>query len=111
MLAHLRHPALPSPEHSTGGVRMIEVKNGCSLEEYWRIEESTEYKNEFIDGQVISRIGTPVPDVEIVQNVAFTLHGERSRTDTWDLLIGMRMKVERTGEYVWPDIMFYTKPG
>lgn len=88
---------------------MIIVNTGSSLDCYWNVEDRTEYKNEYIDGQIISRIGTSVRHMRIAHNLA---------TDLWDhddvpwhVLSGIRMKVEQTGAYVWPDVMVYEKPG
>jgi Uma2 family endonuclease len=88
---------------------MIIVNTGGSLECYWAIEDRTEYKNEYIDGQIISRIGTAVRHMRAAQNLAMDLWG---RDDVpWRVLTGLRMKVEQTGAYVWPDVMVYEKPG
>jgi Uma2 family endonuclease len=89
---------------------MIIVNNGCSLEHYWDVEDRTEYKNEYIDGQIISRIGTCVRHVEIGQNLGMDLY-TRSEHLGWCAFMGMRLKVEQTGAYVWPDVMVYDLPG
>lgn len=88
---------------------MIIVNTGSSLDWYWDVEDRTEYKNEYIDGQIISRIGTSVRHMRIAQNLAMDLW---KREDvTWHVLNGIRMKVEATGAYVWPDVMVYEEPG
>lgn len=88
---------------------MIIVNTGGSLDCYWNVEDRTEYKNEYIDGQIISRIGTAVRHMRTAQNLAMYLWG---RDDVpWHVLTGLRMKVEHTGAYVWPDVMVYDEPG
>jgi Uma2 family endonuclease len=88
---------------------MIIVNTGSSLEWYWDVEDRTEYKNEYIEGQIISRIGTSVRHMRIAQNLAMDLW---KREDVpWHVLNGIRMKVEATGAYVWPDVMVYEEPG
>ena len=88
---------------------MIIVNTGSSLEWYWDVEDRTEYKNEYIDGQIISRIGTSVRHMRIALNLAIDLW---EREDVpWHVLNGIRMKVEATGAYVWPDVMVYEEPG
>jgi hypothetical protein len=37
---------------------MIIINEGCTIDHYWRVEARTEYKNEFIEGQIISHIGS-----------------------------------------------------
>lgn len=88
---------------------MIIVNTGSSLDWYWDVEDRTEYKNEYIDGQIISRIGTSVRHMRIAQNLAMDLW-ERENVP-WHVLNGIRMKVEATGVYVWPDVMVYEAPG
>ena len=88
---------------------MIIVNTGGSLDCYWNVEDRTEYKNEYIDGQIISRVATSIRHVKIAQSLAMDLW---SREDVpWHVLTGLRMKVEQTGAYVWPDVMVYEKPG
>jgi Uma2 family endonuclease len=88
---------------------MIIVNTGGSLDWYWDVEDRTEYRNEYIDGQIVSRIGTSIRHVEIAQQLAMDLW---SREDVpWHVLTGLRMKVEQTGAYVWPDVMVYEDPG
>jgi Uma2 family endonuclease len=88
---------------------MIIVNTGGSLDCYWNVEDRTEYKNEYIDGQLISRVGTAVRHMRAAQNLAMYLW---SRDDVpWHVLTGLRMKVEQTGAYVWPDVMVYEEPG
>lgn len=88
---------------------MIIVNTGGSLDCYWNVEDRTEYKNEYIDGQIISRIGTSVRHVAIAQHLAMDLW--RRKDVPWHVLTSVRMKVEETGTYVWPDVMVYQKPG
>jgi Uma2 family endonuclease len=88
---------------------MIIVNTGGSLNCYWAVEDRTEYKNEYIDGQIISRIATCVRHIQVAQNLAMDLRERES--GNWSVLMGLRMKVESTGAYVWPDITVYEEPG
>lgn len=88
---------------------MIIVNTGGSLDCYWNIEDRTEYKNEYIEGQIISRIGTSVRHIEIAQHLAMDLWSREGVP--WHVLTGLRMKVEQTGAYVWPDVVVYEEPG
>jgi Uma2 family endonuclease len=88
---------------------MIIVNTGNSINWYWDVEDRTEYKNEYIDGQIISRIGTSIRHMTLTQNFAIDLW---EREDVpWHVLTGLRMKVEQTGAYVWPDVVVYEEPG
>jgi hypothetical protein len=49
---------------------MIIVNTCGSLDCYWAVEDRTEYKNEYIEGQIISRIGTPLRHIKVAQNLA-----------------------------------------
>lgn len=73
------------------------------------VEDRTEYKNEYIDGQIISRVGTALRHMRAAMNLAMYLW---AREDVpWHVLTGLRMKVEQTGAYVWPDVTVYENPG
>jgi Uma2 family endonuclease len=89
---------------------MIIVNTGGSLDRYWDVEDRTEYKNEYIEGQIISRIATPLRHIKVAQNLAMALH-EREEADRWRMLYGLRTKVELTNAYVWPDVTVYEVPG
>ena len=88
---------------------MIIVNTGASLKYYWDVEDRTEYKNEYIDGQIVSRIGTCVRHVQVAQHLAMDLWTREHVP--WHVLTGLRMKVEHSGAYVWPDVTVYDKPG
>jgi Uma2 family endonuclease len=88
---------------------MIIVNTGGSIGCYWDVEDRTEYKNEFIDGQIVSRVGTTVRHMRTAHNLATNLWGRDGVS--WHVLTGLRMKVEQTGAYVWPDVMVYEEPG
>lgn len=89
---------------------MIIVNEGCSIEHYWAVEDRTEYRNEFIEGQILSRIGTSLRHGKLVQNLAIGLRNREAGGD-WSVLMGLRVKVEGTGAYVWPDVTAYEEPG
>lgn len=85
---------------------MIIVNEGCSIDRYWDLEDRTEYRNEYIEGQVISQIGMGLRHGKIVQNLLIGLMN-RQADQNWQVLFAFRTKVERTGAYVWPDIVVF----
>lgn len=109
-LACLRCICLHSDRTPSGGERRIIVNESCSIQHYWDVEDRTEYRNEFIEGQIISRIGTSVRHGDLMGNLAVGLRN-READSNWRVLMGLRTKVERTGAYVWPDVTVYEEPG
>lgn len=89
---------------------MIIVNTGGTLDCYWDIEDRTEYKNEYIEGQIISRISTPSRHIKVVQNLAMALR-KREEDKSWRMLYSFRTKVEMTHAYVWPDVTVFQMPG
>jgi Uma2 family endonuclease len=87
---------------------MIIINEGCTIDHYWRVEARTEYKNKFIEGQIISHIGMGFRHSDIKMNL-YT--GLRKRESNWRVLAGFRMKVESPGAYLWPDVSVFERPG
>lgn len=73
-----------------------------SLADYWHVERRTEYRNEYIDGQVISRISVGVDHSRITMNLGLALR-ERAPGSGWQEFVGFRVIVRETGAHVWPD--------
>lgn len=72
------------------------VNSGGSLRSYWALEDQTDYKNEYIEGQIVSRMDTCSRHSEIVQNIGVELrHRERERG--WSMLLGIRVKIQTSG--------------
>jgi Uma2 family endonuclease len=81
-----------------------------SLNDYWHVERRTEYKNEYIDGQVISRISVSGDHSRITMNLGLALR-ERALGQGWREMLGFRVIVRQTGAHVWPDACVFEGDG
>lgn len=81
------------------------VKKHYSPEEYLALEEKTEYKSEYRDGEIVPMTGGTTNHNKIALNVAaylkFALRGQK-----YDIYIGdVRLWIPRYRQYTYPDIM------
>ena len=81
-----------------------------SLADYWDTERRTEYRNEHVDGQVISRISVNANHRRITRNLGLALR-ECSLGREWREMLGFRVIVRETGAHVWPDACAYEGEG
>ncbi len=76
-----------------------------SPEEYLAIEESSETRSEFVNGKVLAMSGNTFPHIRIVRNLVVELDG-RLRGKPCEILFNeLRVKVELTGDYFYPDLV------
>ena len=74
-----------------------------SPEDYLAMEELSETRNELIDGVVVAMSGNSYGHLRIVRNVVVELDG-RLRGKACEVLCNeLRVKVELTGDYFYPD--------
>lgn len=76
-----------------------------STEEYFAIEETTEYRNEYHDGEIIPMTGGSINHNRIVRNLSrlteLALQGQPYEVFTSDL----RLWIPRYREYTYPDVL------
>jgi len=76
-----------------------------SEEEYLAMEETLDTRNELIDGVVVAMSGNRYPHVQIVRNLLAELDGRLCGKPCQVLSNELKVKVELTGSYFYPDLM------
>jgi Uma2 family endonuclease len=80
-------------------------------EEYLAMEEASDVRNELMNGTVLAMSGNALPHVIIVRNLIFELTGQLRGKSCTVLSNEMKVKVELTGDYFYPDIVGYCGTG
>lgn len=76
-----------------------------SPEDYLAMEEVSETRNELIDGVVVAMSGNSYPHVLIVGNLILELNGRLRGKPCRMSSNELRVKVELTGSYFYPDLV------
>jgi Uma2 family endonuclease len=74
-----------------------------SLEEYFQLGETSEVKHEYYQGASSAMTGTSIPHNLMVANVISTLHAQLRGKSCTVYPSDLRVKVEATGLYTYPD--------
>jgi Uma2 family endonuclease len=86
-------------------------KKYITEEEYLDLEELSENRNEYLDGQVFAMAREGFKHTAFMSNIIATLGFSLKKTDYRVLGNQMRLKVEKTGLYTYPDTTVnYGKP-
>ena len=75
-----------------------------SPEEYLAMERGAETRSEYIDGRIVALAGAQRPHVVIVANLALELGVRLVETPCEIYPTEMKVKVEASGRYVYPDL-------
>lgn len=81
------------------------AKTFVSPEEYLDAERRAETKSEYFGGEVIAMPGARLRHNKIVTNIVIALGVQLRDRDCDVLASDMRVKVSRTGAYVYPDVV------
>jgi Uma2 family endonuclease len=82
-----------------------EPKHRVSPEEYLALEESSKIRNELVNGVVLAMSGNTFPHIVIVRNLIVELNG-RLRGKPCNVFSNeLKVKVELTGDYFYPDLV------
>lgn len=76
-----------------------------SSEEYLVRERAAEYRSEYLAGDVRAMTGASRKHNRIAMNVGVVLHGQLRGGPCEPFMSDMRVKVERTGAYFYPDVV------
>lgn len=79
-------------------------------EEYLREEESSTGKHEFVNGQVYAMVGASEAHNAIALNLATALHRHLRGTGCRAFMSDMKVKVETSNCFYYPDIMVTCEP-
>ena len=91
---NLDHPAMS-----------VQPKTGYTLEQYLELERSTRVKHEYFRGEVFAMGGASFAHTVIAGNVVSTLHGQLRGKPCRVSASDLRVKVDRTGLYTYPDVV------
>lgn len=76
-----------------------------TVEEYLSIERNSEYRNEYIDGEIFSMVGASEQHNLIAGNIFASLHSQLKKRPCKVFLNDMRVQVNPNGLYTYPDIV------
>jgi Uma2 family endonuclease len=76
-----------------------------SPEEYLAIEDASERRNELIGGRVVAMSGNTLPHFMIVDNLVLELNGRLRGKPCQMFSTELKVKVELTGDYFYPDLL------
>ncbi len=74
-------------------------------EEYLRIERQADAKHEFLNGEMFAMSGASLDHVTIASNIVAALHGQLRRTRCTVGSADLRVKVQASGLYTYPDVV------
>lgn len=80
-----------------------------SLEEYYAIERAVEVRHEYMDGRIITRMGSSIQHNMMVSNLSGQLFGTIDRKQWHTFTVGMRVKVSPY-HYAYPDMVICSSP-
>ena len=84
---------------------MAAIAELISPQEYLMLERESETRNEFIDNAIHPRAISTYRHVLITGNVGFQLHSQLKATPYCALMCNMRIKVNATKAYFYPDVV------
>jgi Uma2 family endonuclease len=84
---------------------MSEPNRRLSPEEYLALERQSELKHEFLDGEVFAMAGASLRHNRIVRNVGGTLYSQLLGRPCEVFFGDMRLRVDATGLYTYPDLV------
>jgi Uma2 family endonuclease len=84
---------------------MSEPNRRLSPEEYLALERQSEVKHEFLNGEIFARPGANLQHNTIVSNVAGILYSQLHGRPCEAFISDMRLRVDATGLYTYPDIV------
>ncbi len=94
-----------------GGIWMsISAPKYMTTEQYFELEEMSESKHEYYHGAIYAMTGGTARHNLIVANIIGLLHGQLRGTPCRVFPSDLRLKVEQTGLYTYPDVSIICGP-
>ena len=81
-----------------------------SPEEYLAMERGAETRSEYVDGRIVAMVGAQRPHIVIVANLALEFGVSLRETPCEIYSTEMKVKVEPSGRYVYPDLCVSCDP-
>jgi Uma2 family endonuclease len=79
--------------------------NYLSSEEYLQLEETSEIKHEYIDGEIYAMAGATDAHVTIALNLASMLRNHLRGSDCRVYISDMKARIEKRDRFFYPDVM------
>ena len=79
-------------------------------EEYLALERNAEFRSEYIDGRIVAMTGAQRPHVVIVSNLDRGIGTRLLETPCEVYPVDMKVKIEASGRYVYPDLSVSCDP-
>ena len=76
----------------------------CTAAEYLAFEREAEARHEFVDGQIVEMSGGSVRHATICDNLLICVQARLRDTGCRDFSASLRVKIEATGNYTYPDL-------
>jgi Uma2 family endonuclease len=84
-------------------------KKRYTIEEYFALEETSEIRHEYFDGEIFAMAGTTLNHNRIAQNVGFSLR--KSKKSNCDIFIeNVKLEAIKDFYYPYPDVMLTCNP-
>lgn len=84
-------------------------KKRYTIEEYFALEETSEIRHEYFDGEIFAMAGTTLNHNRIAQNVGFSLR--KSKKSHCDIFIeNVKLEAIKDFYYPYPDVMLTCNP-
>ena len=81
-----------------------QIQPYISPQEYLRLERQSEYKSEYVNGQIFAMTGASRKHNLITTNISSSLHTQLRGRPCEVYAVDMRVKVRATGLYTYPDV-------
>ena len=81
-----------------------QIQPYISPQEYLRLERQSEYKSEYVNGQIFAMTGASRKHNLITTNISSSLHTQLKGRPCEVYAVDMRVKVRATGLYTYPDV-------
>ncbi len=84
--------------------------NRYTPEEYLALERNAEFRSEYLDGRIVAMTGALRPHVVIVGNLTREISGRLLDGPCEVYATDMKVKIEASGRYVYPDLSVSCEP-
>src|SRR5712691_10025573 len=81
-----------------------QIKPFISPQEYLRLERQSEYKSEYLNGEIFAMTGASRKHNLVTINISSSLHRQLKGRPCEVYAVDMRVKVRATGLYTYPDV-------
>ena len=81
-----------------------QIQPYISPQEYLRLERQSEYKSEYVNGQIFAMTGASRKHNLITTSISSSLHTQLKGRPCEVYAVNMRVKVRATGLYTYPDV-------